>query len=321
MTARDRTFHANADSNTNRRPSASGGLASGRPSSPSHPISAMPADGLAPSHLYRCFAGARRSLAAAETRPSSVIHLTAENQSLDPDLILLCPPGAEPQFQNERSGKVFPISDRRLRAIAEKVCQPALLTAESGNVNIVNNTGKTIYVGFTPQAGSSITWGSGCGTPIGKGVTVGIPVDGTCQAAVTNSVASPGSRFCAATSVGSTGLDCSMAQQNNQTLIEPSFQPAPCFGNNSCIWYDISVIPWNCTNSDWASNMCAGTGDASYNLPVSLACSGEPTYTCQGPAPSTNNPYGSAKYPINCGNPNANCVPTSSTAAPNCDNA
>jgi hypothetical protein len=258
---------------------------------------------------------------AEDTHPLSGIHLTGTDQSLDVDLVLLCPQGGAtvPQFQNQKTGKVFPISDPRLRAIAEKACRPALGAAEAGNVNIANNSGKVIYVGFTPQAGSSITWGPGCGTPI-RGLTVQIPVGGTCQASVTDSVANPGSRFCAATSASSSGLDCSMAQQNNQTLIETYFQPAPCFGAGTvnCIWYDISVIPATCTNQAWSSNMCAGTGGASYNLPVSLACSGEPTYICQGP---TGSKYGSALYPINCGNPNASCVPTSSTPAPNCDNA
>ena len=264
--------------------------------------------------------GSHRAL-AEDTQHPSVIHLTGTDQSLDADLAVICPQGGAtaPLFQNQKTGKVFPISDPRLRAIAEKACRPALEAAEASNVNIVNNSGKVIYVGFTPQAGSSITWGSGCGTPI-RGLTVVIPVGGTCQASATDSVANPGSRFCAATSASSSGLDCSTAQQNNQTLIETYFQPAPCFGpgTGNCIWYDISVIPATCTNQAWSSNMCAGTGGASYNLPVSLACSGEPTYICQGP---TGNKYGSALYPINCGNPNANCVPTSSTAAPNCDNA
>jgi hypothetical protein len=261
---------------------------------------------------------------AEDAQHPSVIHLSGLGQSLDSDLVLICPQGGatEPQFQNRQTGKVFAISDPRLRAIAEKACQPNLQAAEAGNVNIVNNTGNAIYVGFTPQAGSSITWGSGCLSPI-KGLTVEILNNTTCQAAVTDSVANPGSRFCAATSVGSSGLDCSMAQQNNQTLIEPYFQPSPCFGpgTSNCIWYDISVIPATCTDSDWHANQCAGQGGAAYNLPVTLSCSGEPTFTCQGP---TNGTYGTANYPSNCGNPNATCIPGlsgSPNPAPACLNA
>jgi hypothetical protein len=241
-----------------------------------------------------------------------IIHLTGTNQSFDTDLVLSCPQdgSTEPRFQNQRTGQIVPITDPRLKAIAEKACSPTatLAAAESGNVSIVNDTGKKIFVGFSPQAGSSITWGAGCGSPI-KGTTVEIGVDGTCQAAVTDSVANPGSRFCAATAVGFSGaLDCSMAQQNNQTLIEPYFQPAPCFGAGTpnCIWYDISVIPANCTDADWHANKCAGTGGAAYNLPVRLSCPGEPTFTCRGP---TNGTYGSANYPSKCGNPNATCIP------------
>jgi hypothetical protein len=38
---------------------------------------------------------------------------------------------------------------------------------------------------------------------------------------------------------------------------------------------------------------------------VALACSAQPTYTCQGP-PGTQ--YGNSNYPTNCGNPNGTCV-------------
>ncbi len=250
-------------------------------------------------------------LSAEDLRQPSVIHLSGAGQSLDGDLVLVCPQGGstEPQFQNQETGRISPILNPRLRAIAEKACQPGLLAAEAGNVNIVNDTGKTIYVGFAPQSGSSITWSADCGKPI-RGLTVKIPDRGTCRAAATASVASPGSRFCAATTVGASGLDCSLAQQNNQTLIEPYFQPGPCAGyDTGCIWYDISVIPHNCTDAAWSSNYCAGTGGAAYNLPVRLTCAGrlpEPTYTCKGP-PFTSGDYAAAGYPRNCGNPLAAC--------------
>ena len=249
-------------------------------------------------------------VSAEDAQHPSVIYLSGVAQSFDTDLIVICPQGseAEPQFQNQQTGKIFAISDPRLRAIAEKACRPGSLGApEAGNVNLVNNTGNAIYVGFTPQAGSSITWGSGCLSQI-KGLTVEILNGATCQAAVTDSVANPGSRFCAATTAGASGLDCSMAQQNNQTLIEPYFQPSPCFGagTSNCIWYDISVIPANCTDGDWHNNQCANKGGAAYNLPVMLSCPGEPTFICRGPANGT---YGTANYPSSCGNPNATCIP------------
>src|SRR5271169_3849651 len=239
-------------------------------------------------------------VSAEDAQHPSVIHLGGVAQNLDTDLVVVCPQSsaAEPQFQNQQTGKIFAISDPRLRAIAEKACRPGSVgAAEAGNVNIVNNTGNAIYVGFTPQAGSSITWGSGCLSPI-KGLTVEILANTTCQAAITDSVANPGSRFCAATSLPPgtppVGLDCSMAQQNHETLIEPYFQPAPCFGpgTGNCIWYDVSVIPFdglkpNCTaittcdNTAWQLDQCKCAGGASYNLPVQLSCSGEPTLTCK----------------------------------------
>jgi hypothetical protein len=263
-------------------------------------------------------------VSAEDAEHPSVIHLSGMGQSLDPDLVLICPQGGvtQPQFESKKSGKIFPISDPRLKAIAVQACQSGSLAAtESSSVNIVNNSGNSIYVGFTPQAGSSITWGLGCLSPI-KGLTVEILANTTCQAAVTDSVANPGSRFCASTSLPPgtppVGLDCSMAQQNHQTLIEAYFQPAPCFGpgTGNCIWYDVSVIPLdglepNCTaittcdNTAWQLDQCKCAGGASYNLPVQLSCSAEPTLTCQGPQSTK---YGSENYPSQCGNPNGTCV-------------
>lgn len=269
------------------------------------------AAGLAPLH----------PVLAADTITPQITHLSGSNQSLPADLVLLCGPG-QPRFKNVNTGKILPIINAQIRAVAEKACHPSLGATEgSGDVNIVNRTGKTIYVGFAPQSGSQITWGSKCGSPV-QGTTVRLAPDVTCQASVSDSVASPGSRFCAATSVGASGaLNCAMAQQQNRTLIEPYFQPAPCVGYNAgCIWYDISVIPSNCTDAAWAANRCANTGGAAYNLPVRLACTGpiaEPTYTCRGPAGSK---YGSAGYPSNCGNPEAACIPGPS-GNPACVNA
>ncbi|HEY3911322.1 MAG TPA: hypothetical protein VGM07_15735 [Stellaceae bacterium] len=257
-------------------------------------------------------------VAAADGATPQIIHLTGSSETIEPDLKLLCPQGGatQPRFENVTTGKIFAIYDPKLEAVAEKACGSSLAAPESSNVQILNTTGKLLLVGFAPQAGAKITWGAGCGTPI-KGTSVILPVNGNCRAMVTDSVANPGSRFCAAiVSVASSGasssgaLDCSKAQQQNRTLIEPYFQPGPCVGYNaSCIWYDISVIPANCTDADWSSNYCANTGGAAYNLPVTLSCAGalpEPTYICKGPAGSK---YGSAKYPGNCGNPNASYRP------------
>jgi hypothetical protein len=208
------------------------------------------------------------------------------------------------------------------------LASPVLAASAPGKVQIVNQTGADIWVGFwsAPPA-SIVTWGSGC-QPISKS-TVKVLKTTTCLATVTSTNAA--SRFCASKSAGN--LDCSMAQQNHQTLIETNFQPN-CFStNSSCIWYDISVIPFNpvpphygyCTDCTWngnakdptckprpwnAQSYCARTGPVAYNLPVRLSCTKQPTYMCRGPL-STKGPgvitYGQA-YPSNCGNPNATCA-------------
>ena len=100
-------------------------------------------------------------------------------------------------------------------------------------------------------------------------------------------------------------------------MIETNFLPASnggCFSQGACVWYDISVIPSTCTDSAWAANQCAGTGGASYNLPVQTTCGGTATYTCQGPQNTT---WGPENYPSSCGNPNATCTGNS----PGCVNA
>jgi len=91
---------------------------------------------------------------AADSGHSRVVHLTGTNQSIDGDLVLACPQSgsAEPQFENQKTGKMFPISDPRLRAVATKACTQGLggsLGAEQGSVNIVNQTGAAIWVGFS----------------------------------------------------------------------------------------------------------------------------------------------------------------------------
>lgn len=124
-------------------------------------------------------------LATAETEHSAVTHFTAENQSLDPELVLLCPPGREPQFQNERTGKVSSISDARLRAIAKKACSPnALEAAENVNVSVTNSQKFPIYVAFTNYSTGTpgqITWDPSC-TVSNDAVTIG--ANETCQASV-----------------------------------------------------------------------------------------------------------------------------------------
>ena len=93
-------------------------------------------------------------------------------------------------------------------------------------------------------------------------------------------------------------------------MIETTFGAgaAGCYPTSqaSCIWYDISLIPSNCTDPRWqAQNYCSNTGGAAYNLPVQLSCQNQPTYTCKGPPGST---YGNSGFPTNCGNPNATCT-------------
>ena len=208
----------------------------------------------------------------------------------------------------------------------------------SGKVQIVNQTGADIWVGFSSAAGkgipaSTITWGAGC-QPLPSKTTAKVLKAKTCLAAVTSTKAE--SRFCASKSAGN--LDCALAQQHHQTLIETNFQPS-CFNTGSCIWYDISVISLNpvqthygyCTDCTWngnacgkprpwnAKSYCARTGQVAYNLPVELSCSKQPTYICRGPLSLTGPgllKYGEA-YPKNCGNPNAACA----CGSPGCSKA
>ncbi len=238
-----------------------------------------------------------------------------------PPLALLCPQGGgEPKFQDQ-FGNVFPIRDPGDNAIAVKACNPNLAQGASNiSVSVTNNNANTIYVAFTnysTQLPGQITWSANC-TVFNSQAT--IPNGTTCTASVPATAGL--SRFCAFTSQLPAGQspNCNLAQAHNQTMVETNFGTGSngvCYPSalSSCVWYDISVIPQNCTPAAWSQNYCQNTGGASYNLPVSLACSGEPTYTCKGPPSSV--PYGNANYPSNCGNPAANCTGNS----PSCDNA
>jgi hypothetical protein len=167
------------------------------------------------------------------------------------------------------------------------------------NVNIINSGAAALYIGFT----GSITWVSSTGCSL-VGTGLRIAAGATCAATAAYNNAS--TRFCAVVaSPGAVIPNCASAQLYNWTMVETTFQPASapgCFGKGVCVWYDISVIPHYCTDALWKLNQCAGTGGASYNLPVQLTCSNQPTYTCQGP---TSTLYGPQNYPSNCGNPNS----------------
>jgi hypothetical protein len=238
------------------------------------------------------------------------------------DWVLICPEvsSGEPEFQDQR-GRTFPILIPGERAIAEKLCN--LGVTSSGvevNVTVTNNGTNTIYVAFTnysTQLPGPVTW-TNCSVVNNQ---VAIPGAGTtCNATVPATAGI--SRYCAFTSQVPAGQspNCNLAQARNQTMIETIFgtrADGVCYPATlaSCVWYDLSVIPQNCTNAAWTLNNCQNTGGASYNLPVSITSSGQLTYTCQGPASST--PYGNANYPSNCGNPVATWIGNTAT----CDNA
>jgi hypothetical protein len=263
---------------------------------------------------------------ADDDRQPPVIHLTGSDNS-PADLIVLCPQDGEPRFQNGKTGKAFPISDPQLRAIAQKACQ-SFLGSESNMsvVEVTNNTTTTsgpIYVGFN----GAITWQTGSGCTTYPGGVIEIANGSTCTAMIPTNAGT--TRFCASPTAGP--LNCSMAQQNNQTLIETTFQSS-CYGSNgSCIWYDISVIPFNgsspyCDNNTWFGSQfpvgsqcatstggpqCSGAGTAAYNLPVMLSCANEPTLTCQGPTGL----YPPVNYPSNCGMPSTSTTNANSQCA------
>jgi hypothetical protein len=225
-------------------------------------------------------------------------------------IVVVCPstPGDSPMFMESRSGHVFPIVDMLLRAVAAKACEreeDELSTPPTNNVSVTNSRSTPIYVSFTTQNGrpGPILWAtnSNCQT---SGVGVQILAGQTCMAFVP--AAANSSRFCA--SLTAAPANCWLAQTNHQTMIETTFLRASnpgCFKQGACVWYDISLIPSNCTDSAWKLNKCAGTGGAAYNLPVQLDCSSGQTYTCQGPVSSH---WGSEMYPSNCGDPNATCT-------------
>jgi hypothetical protein len=164
----------------------------------------------------------------------------------------------------------------------------SMALADTVTVSIVNSQAVPIYVSFTTlnQSPCVITWnssGNGC-VNTGKGANAAytqINAKQTCTAFVDTSSSS--SRFCAA--LDKAPANCMNAQTQHLTMVETNFEAASnpgCFNSGAaCVWYDISVIPSTCTDTLWKQNQCANTGGASYNLPVTLACSGnasEPVY-------------------------------------------
>jgi hypothetical protein len=241
------------------------------------------------------------------------------------DWTLVCPQGntGEPVFHAPiGSGLTVTIVDPAMRAVASTLCKLTTPAAAANYPVTVTNQGtSTIYVAFTDystQQPATVTW-TGC-TVVNNQVVVPPGGATTCSAQVPVTVGM--TRFCAFTSqvpIGQTP-NCNLAQAHNQTMVETNFGTGAngvCFPTTlaSCVWYDISVIPQNCTPQAWSTNGCMNTGGASYNLPVSLAASGQVTFTCKGPPNSAN-----SNYPSNCGVPTMSppgCVGNS----PTCVNA
>ncbi len=158
--------------------------------------------------------------------PIPLIHLIGAGQSLDADLTLVCPAGAgDPRLQNAKTRRTFAISDPQLRAVAEKACGAGPLGAgNSQSVNVVNQTGRTLFVGFS---GAPITWEGGCThTTTGVQIKTGHSCGAKVQA--TNSP----TRFCASPYAPP---NCVQAQDNHQTLVEPTFDTAA-----QCSWTGVS---------------------------------------------------------------------------------
>jgi hypothetical protein len=157
------------------------------------------------------------------------------------------------------------------------------LAAENINVNVSNNGTNTIYVAFTDystQLPGPITW-TNCtvvnNQVIIPGASAG-PIT-TCNALVPATAGI--TRFCAFTSQVAVGQspNCNLAQAHNQTNIETNFGTGSngvCYPTSlsSCVWYDISVIPQNCTPAAWSLNYCQNTGGALEQRPIDLHVSG-----------------------------------------------
>ncbi len=189
--------------------------------------------------------------------------------------------------------------------VPARATRPRAGAEQTQTVQIRNQRGETIYVtcseGITAATGPcNLTWGAGCSAQ-GQGalgIHAAIAPGSTCAVAVDTSTGP--SRLCAADSLGEIP-DCWQAQWNHVTLLETNFTASEVF-------YDLSIIPLNfgdpgCLNAQWQSDYCNASGQASYNLPLSVGCSSDATTysTCQGPVSDT---WGTGNlYPGNCGNP------------------
>jgi hypothetical protein len=179
-----------------------------------------------------------------------------------------------------------------------------------GSVNFTNRSARPLYVAFSVAPGrpGPVVWSAGCQR---FNEQVRLAPGESCVASVPAS-AGP-ARFCAAENPEPAGKtpNCYDAQKRNQTIIETNFangQGCRPTTQNSCVWYDVSIIPESCTNCGWLANNCKDSGGVSYNVPVQLSCRSAPSFTCRGPVAPLG-VYG-VKFPTNCGTPfnQPNCI-------------
>ncbi len=182
----------------------------------------------------------------------------------------------------------------------------------TGDVEFFNRSPRVLFVAFSVESHlpAQISWTPSCARFNNE---VRIAPGERCRASVPFSVGP--ARFCASEYPSPAGKTANCGP-GNRTIIEANFTsdlgcrlPGEIQSNQkNCTWYDIRVVPPNCTDCDWLSNNCRDAGGPAYNVPVALSCAGAPTFTCRGPIAPVG-PYG-AKYPAYCGAPYSapNCV-------------
>jgi hypothetical protein len=179
---------------------------------------------------------------------------------------------------------------------------------DTGAVDFLNRSQRALFVSFTVESGlpAPVAWSSNCPR---HNKEVRIAPGQNCRASVPASAGV--SRFCASEFPSPPGKAANCFEPSNKTVIETNFASgAGCYptSQKSCIWYDIRVVPPNCTDCDWLKDNCKDSGGPAFNVPVRLSCAGGPAFTCRGPIGPVG-PYG-AQYPTQCGAPSAapNCI-------------
>ena len=244
---------------------------------------------------------------------SSIIHLTGSNMNLDAHLVCIrgrvrirscpysmCEPGDRPDRRPAAASDRQKGVRRRSARRRGSPRQAGTTTGPSRFLSAIAAGARSI--GRPPAAAYRSANGAG-----------GVKIAGNSACIATVMATNSGSRFCASLEAPP---NCTEAQNDHVALVDraelrrqPAMQLDASGRHLRRLRHQHRADLWAARTEAWKADSCAKAGGASYNLPVELSCSGQPSDPgLYLPGTGPGQQCRPAGIYDNCGNPDATCV-------------